>query len=472
MTTNHTSRSINPNGSLPYLFFICIVAACGGLLFGYDAVVVSGTNSQVMAQYDFTDFQMGFYVSCVLWGCALGSIMAGKISDFFGRKRVLLISAALIFISAFWSGFAANQIQLIIARLMGGLGIGAATMVCPLYISEVSPERYRGRLVTLFQLTITIGIVMCVFSNWGIFTYAEESADSSNISEFVRWFAIDENWRLMFFVEAMPGVLFMLCALFIPESPRWLVKANRADEADRVLTKINGQQRAISIREEINEALRAEEDVRFRDLFTSRLSRPMILALLICVLSEASGCSVVFYYGPMIFEEAGFALGDSLGGFSVIAIVNFIATIFAIAFIDKIGRKKLLMVGSFGSMASMILIGALLMAGITGWAVVIAINLFIAFFASALGPVKFVFISEIFPTRVRGAAIAFCTFCVWVTSALVAQMFPVIQANTPSGTIYLLFAVEILTLFLVAKYMIPETKDKTIEQIESEWFKK
>ncbi len=466
------NNRLNSGGSLGYLLFISLVAACGGLLFGYDAVVVSGTNSQVMAQYNFSEVEIGFYVSCVLWGCALGSIMAGKVADYFGRKKVLIVSAILIFISAFWSGFAANQVQLIIARLIGGLGIGAATMVCPLYISEVSPERYRGRLVTLFQLTITIGIVMCVFSNWGIYGFAESNANSSETSDFVRWFAVDENWRLMFFVEAMPGVLFMICALFIPESPRWLVKAERDAEANVVLSRINGSERAVAILEEIKTTLNEEEEVKFRDLFTNKLSRPMILALLVCVLSEACGCSVVFYYGPMIFEEAGFALGDSLGGFSVIAIVNFIATLFAIAFIDKIGRKKLLMVGSAGSMLSMILIGGLLMAGVSGWAVVIAINLFIAFFASALGPVKFVFISEIFPTRVRGAAIAFCTFCVWITSAVVAQLFPVVQANTPSGTIYLLFAVEILMLFLVAKFMIPETKGKTIEEIERNWLKK
>ncbi len=460
------------NGSIGYLLFISLVAACGGLLFGYDAVVVSGTNSQVMEQYDFSDFEMGFYVSCVLWGCALGSIVAGKMSDYFGRKKVLIISAIFIFISAFWSGFALNQIQLIIARLIGGFGIGAATMICPLYISEVSPERYRGRLVTLFQLTITIGIVMCVFSNWGIFGFAEANANSESVSDFVKWFVVDENWRLMFFVEALPGLVFMVCALFIPESPRWLVKAGRGDDAHVILSRINGSERASDIQKEIQTTLNNEDEVEFKDLFTKKLSRPMILALLVCVLSEACGCSVVFYYGPMIFEEAGFALGDSLGGFAVIAIVNLLATLLAIAFIDKVGRKKLLMVGSAGSMLSMILIGVLLMTNVTGWAVIVAINLFIGFFASALGPVKFVFISEIFPTRVRGAAIAFCTFCVWITSALVAQMFPVIQANTPSGTIYLLFAIEIFVLFLVARFMIPETKGKTIEEIERNWFNK
>lgn len=463
---------LDSQGSFKYLLFICIVAACGGLLFGYDAVVVSGTNSQVMEQYDFTTFEMGFYVSCVLWGCALGSAIAGSFADRYGRKIVLIVSAIAIFVSASWSGFASGHITLIIARLLGGLGIGAATTVCPLYISEISPEKYRGRLVTLFQLTITIGIVLCVFSNWGIFSFADANASSTTISKFVKWFAVDENWRLMFFVEALPGVLFMVCALFIPESPRWLVKMNRDTDAEVVLSRINGEERAKDICTEIRSALDEESSIKFKDLFTKRLSKPMILALLICVLSEACGCSVVFYYGPMIFEEAGFQLGDSLGGFSLIAIVNFFATLLAIAFIDKIGRRKLLMIGATGSMFSMIMIGSLLASNVSGWLVVIAINLFIGFFACALGPVKFVVMSEIFPNRVRGVAIAFCTFCTYATSAIVAQIFPVIQETTPAGSIYFMFAAELLMLILVVKFLMPETKNKTIEEIESSWLKK
>ncbi len=471
MKQNATIKSKDHQGSFKYLLFISIVAACGGLLFGYDAVVVSGTNSQVMNQFNFTTFEMGFYVSCVLWGCALGSAVAGGFADRHGRKIVLLASAISIFFSAFWSGFAGGHVTLILARLLGGLGIGAATTVCPLYISEISPEKYRGRLVTLFQLTITIGIVLCVFSNWGIFSFADANTSSTSLSSFVRWFAVEENWRLMFFVEALPGVLFMVCALFIPESPRWLVKMNREADAKVVLARINGDKRATDICNEIKTTLDKESSIKFKDLFTKRLSKPMILALLICVLSEACGCSVVFYYGPMIFEEAGFQLGDSLGGFAIIAIVNFFATLLAIAFIDKIGRRKLLMIGASGSMISMIMIGGLMANNVSGWLVVIAINLFIGFFACALGPVKFVVMSEIFPNRVRGVAIAFCTFCTYATSAIVAQIFPVIQASTPAGTIYYMFAVELLVLIMVVKFLMPETKNRTIEEIESSWFK-
>ncbi|MGM8361983.1 sugar porter family MFS transporter [Flavobacterium sp. ARAG 55.4] len=452
-----------------YLWFICIVAACGGLLFGYDAVVVSGTNTQVVEQFSFSKAELGFYVSCVLWGCAIGSGIAGPISDSFGRRKALMMASVLIFISAVWSGLASTPIDLIIARLIGGFGIGAATMVCPLYISEVAPENLRGRMVTLFQLTITIGIVMCVFANWSIFNFAESNTNSTTLSKFWKWLAVDENWRLMFMAEALPGILFLVCAFFIPESPRWLVKRGYNAEAENILTKINGSLRAKEIVVEIKETLNAEGVVKFADLFGKKLKKPLILAILICILSEGCGVSVIFYYGPQIFESAGFDLGGSLGGFASIAIVNFIATIFALGFVDSAGRRKLLAVGAIGALLSHIAIGVLFMSNITGWPIVVAINAFVAFFACAIGPVKFVVVSEIFPNQVRGKAIALATVCIWITSALVAQVFPVIEAITPPGVIYFLFAGELVLLLLVVKFLMPETKGRTIEDIERSW---
>ncbi|RKR07998.1 SP family arabinose:H+ symporter-like MFS transporter [Maribacter vaceletii] len=454
-----------------YLWFICIVAACGGLLFGYDAVVVSGTNTQVVEQFNFSKVQLGFYVSCVLWGCAIGSGVAGPISDNYGRKKTLMMASILIFISASWSGLASSPLDLIIARLIGGLGIGAATMVCPLYISEVAPENLRGRMVTLFQLTITIGIVMCVFSNWGIFNFSESQVNSNTLSPFWKLFVVNENWRLMFMAEAIPGVLFLGCTFFIPESPRWLIKRYKDKEAKSILTRINGSKRAEEILSEIKETFNEDSKVKFFDLFGKKLKKPLILAVLICILSEACGVSVIFYYGPQIFESAGFDLGGSLGGFASIAIVNFIATIFALGFIDSAGRRKLLTVGAIGALLSHVSIGILFMNNITGWPIVIAINSFIAFFACAIGPVKFVIVSEIFPNQVRGKAIALATVCIWITSALVAQVFPIIEDVTSPGVIYLLFALELCLLLLVIKFMMPETKGRTIEDIERSWLK-
>lgn len=467
------SNSSSPKIEKPtlYLWFICIVAACGGLLFGYDAVVVSGTNSQVVEQFNFSKAELGFYVSCVLWGCAIGSGVAGPVSDTYGRKKTLMIASILIFISATWCGLAESPTALIMARLIGGFGIGAATMVCPLYISEVSPEKLRGRMVTLFQLTITIGILMCVFANWGIFNFAASHSSFTNLSPFWQWLAVDENWRLMFVAEAIPGILFLGCAFFIPESPRWLVKKGKLELAEGILARINGYARAKEIVEEIRNALSSEGVVRFSDLFRDKLKKPLVLAILICVLSEGCGVSVVFYYGPQIFENAGFDLGGSLGGFASIAIVNFIATIFALGFVDSAGRRKLLTVGTIGALLSHAGIGIMFMNNVTGWPIVVAINAFVAFFACAIGPVKYVLISEIFPNQVRGKAIALATVCIWMTSAFVAQIFPVIEDLTAPGVIYFIFAAELSLLLLVIKFIMPETKGRTIEEIERSWLK-
>ena len=456
-------------GHPAYLWFVCLVAATGGLLFGYDAVVVSGTNSQVEAQFDFSAAQLGFYVSCVLWGCACGSVMAGFIADTLGRKKLLLIASVLIFVSAAWSGLAASVMQLILARLIGGIGIGMATMVCPLYISEISPEQHRGRMVTLFQLTITIGIIMCVFVNWGIFTFAEVKAESQTVSKFLKWFAVDQNWRAMFSAEALPAILFLLCAFFIPESPRWLIKQGRSEQALGVLGKVNSQARAKEICTEIEETVKAEGKVSFFDLFTPKLFHPLLLALLVCILSEACGVSVVFYYGPKLLEDAGFGLGKSLGGFATIAIVNFIATLFALKYVDSAGRRKLLAVGAGGCIVAHLAIGTLYLMNHTGLAIVIAINAFVAFFACAVGPVKFVVVSEIFPNRIRGQAVALSMFFIWLASASVAQLFPVMRQAMHTGYIFFCFTGALVGLLLVIKFLMPETKGRTIEEIERSW---
>ena len=353
---------------------------------------------------------------------------------------------------------------------MGGIGIGAATMVCPLYISEISPEEYRGRMVTLFQLTITIGIVMCVFANWGIYSIAT-SGEEIPVVENLGHKLLKENWRLMFFAESLPALLFLVAALFIPESPRWLVKNGRTEPALRILERVNDQNKAQRIQGEITEALNAEGKLGLQDLFTKKLRKPLILSLLVCFFAEACGVAVVFYYGPQIFEDAGFALGSSLGGFATIAIVNFIATLFALRFVDSAGRKKLLLTGITGSFIAQLLIGALFLNGQTGWLIVMAINLFVAFFASAIGPVKFVLISEIFPIKVRGTAIALSTIMIWATSATVAQLFPVMRAGMHPGYIFMIFAGVLAIYYIVVRGLMPETKGRTIEEIEQSWLK-
>jgi len=452
-----------------YLWRICAIAAMGGLLFGYDVVVVSGVIPQVVTQFGLSSFQLGIFVSCVLWGCAVGSAVGGVILDALGRKKVLISASTIMLVSAVWSGMAVTTTQLILARLLGGVACGLASTACPLYISEVSPADKRGRLVTLYHFTVCLGIVICVFVNWLLFLFAESHLEHKAISTFWRWLAVEESWRAMFIAEAIPGVLFFIGAFFLPESPRWLVKNNQQKDAEAILAKLNGLERASKICTEIQETVRLESRISFFDLFTPKLRRPLLLAILLCVFSEACGISAVLYYGPQLFEQAGLSLGSSLGGFFIIAVVNLLFNLVAMYFLDSIGRRKMLAIGATGSMLSLLMIGSCYLVGHTGFTIVIAVTFFIAFFASSIGPVKFVVLTEIFPNIIRGKAIAVGTVSIWLTSAAIAQLFPMMREVMPTGYIFFLFALDIAALLLVVHFLMPETKGRTIEEIELSW---
>lgn len=456
-------------GSSIYLWFICAIAAFGGLIFGYDVIVVSGVIPQVVKQYELPPFQLGVLVSSVLWGCVIGSGVGGIVIDRLGRKKALIASAFILFSSALWSSLALSPFSLIIARFIGGIGCGIAATACPPYISEISPEKHRGRMVTLYHLAVCTGIVICVFVNWGIFSFAEANTNATIEITFIKWFAVEQNWRAMFASEAIPGGLFLLFSLFLPESPRWLVKHNRFSEAESILKKINGPQKAHQISAEIKDTVSIEKEINFGDLFTKRLRKPLILSVLVCIFCEACGISAVLYYGPQLFEQAGLSLGSSLGGFSILAIVNMIFNLVAMHSIDTVGRKKILSIGALGSMISLILIGSLYLANQTGFMIVIFFISFIAFFSFSLGPVKFVLLSEIFPNQIRGKAISIGTLFIWITSATVAQLFPMMREIMQTGYIFFIFALDIAALLVVVKFLMPETKGLTIEEIERSW---
>ncbi|MDZ8117944.1 sugar porter family MFS transporter [Pontiella agarivorans] len=458
-------------GSKLYLWFICLVAGAGGILFGYDVIVVSGTTSEVTDLFMFTPTQTGFFVSSTLLGCGIGSFCSGFIADKSGRKSLIILASVLIFISAVWSGLASGAMQLILARVIGGMGIGAATMVCPLYISEVAPEKYRGGLVTLYQFTITIGIVVCLLVNWKIFVYAETHAGNTAFSEVWKWFAVDQYWRFMFAAEAVPGILFLGCTAFLPETPRWLIKNERVKKGLAVLQRINGPERGQEVSAEIQEAIRIESDVHLYDLFTARLCRPLVLSMLVCFFAEACGIAAVLYYAPKIFEAAGFTTGAALGSSLTIGLANMGATVFALFFMDLLGRRKLLIIGSVGMLISHLLLGVLFYRDSMGIPVVIAVNGFIASFACAVGPVKFVFISEVFPNRIRGMAISVASIAIWLTSALVTQLFPMMQAAMPTHFIFFIFAAIVVVSLPFYFFFLPETKGRTIEELEKEFIR-
>ncbi len=448
-----------------YLWSICLISSMGGLLFGYDAVVMSGTIPKVIEQFNFNSFQLGFLVSCVLWGCAVGSVLGGLLLDRVGRKRMMILSALIIFGSAFWSGLASSPNQLNMARLLGGVGAGLAITTCPLYVSEVAPENSRGRLVSLYHFSVCLGIVLCVFVNWGIFSHADAYSSTATIPTFWKWLTIDQYWRAMFFSESLPGIIFLLGVFMIPESPRWLVQEGELQRADLILKRINGEARGAMIGKDILKSLQNQKQSHFSDLFSHQLRRPLTLAIFVCILSEACGITAILYYGPQLLEHSGISLGHSLGGFAIIAIVNLIFNLIAILFMDRAGRKKLLGIGATGCMLSLIAIGTLFLIGDSGLIIVVPFITFMAFFGFSVGPVKFIIISEIFPNQIRGKAVSTATIFIWLTSAVVTQLFPIMRDFIDTGYIFYFFAFDLLVLLLLDILFIHETKGKSLDEI-------
>lgn len=438
-------------------------------MFGYDVVVISGVIPQILSQFSLSPGQLGFFVSSVLWGCAIGSVIGGLALDLSGRKRVLVSAALIMLISAVWSSAAESPATLISARLLGGIGCGAVTTACPLYISELSPERDRGRMVTLYHFAVCLGIVVCVFVNWALYLFAASGGSQGTTVPALTWFFIDQSWRAMLGSEALPGLLFFLLAFAMPESPRWLVKKGNLENASSILARINGREKAILICQEIKNTLLMEKTMTLFSLFTTQLRQPLVLGVLICIFSEASGISAVLYYGPQLFEQAGLSLGSSLGGFSVIAIVNMAFNLVAMRYIDELGRRRVLFIGSSGALFSLVVIGCLYLWGHAGWPIVVMFILFIAFFAASIGPVKFVVLSEIFPNQIRGKAVAAGTVCIWITSAAVAQLFSMMRELMHTGFLFFFFAVDVAALLLVVIFLLPETRGRTIEEIERSW---
>lgn len=460
-------REIN-DGPNTYLWSLSIIAAGGGLLFGYDAVVMSGAIPIVIEQFRFSPFALGFLVSCVLWGCAIGSAAGGPLLTRFGRKQILFLSALIIFVSAIWSSLASGPLQLDIARLSGGIGGGLATSACPLYISEISTEDRRGSMVSLYHLAVCLGIVICVFVNWGVYSYAASHAAVASSGTF-RLLFVDQYWRAMFLSEAVPAMLFLLGTMIIPESPRYLMIEGSERSALDVLERLEGKLRAGEILEEIRSSIGRKRQSSYRELFSGPLRRAMRLSLILCILSEACGITAVLYYGPQLLEQSGFSLGRSLGGFTIIAIVNMLFNFIAIRYMDTLGRKKLLSIGSAGCMLSLIAVGTLFMIGQTGLLIVFPIITFTSFFAFSVGPIKFVIISEVFPARIRGKAVSLSTMSIWVTSAIITQLFPVLREILPTGMIFYLFALDLAVLLIIAVRFLPETGGKTLEQINEYW---
>jgi len=455
---------------LPFLVFICVASALGGLLWGFDAIVISGTISSVKSQFALSPAMEGFFVSSGLLGAVFGSGLSGWLSDKFGRSRNLLLAAVLMLLSALGSAWAGNIELLVFARWLGGLGVGISAMVCPLYISEISPTHLRGRLVTMFQFAITLGIMIALFNNYFLHQWAASVAETAAEGSFLQWFVGEETWRAMFASELVPGLLFLMMAALLPESPRWLVKVGRAEQAGKVLKRIfrNGAQQELETIEQ-TVAKESATKKRFVDVLQKKYRKPLIIAMLLAAFAQFSGINVVFYYGTSMLESAGLKADGALSGMAVIGFCNMIFTTIAMAFVDKVGRRKLLQFGTIGAIACLAGIGASFNSGANTMLIALMCA-FVAFFAFSLGPIKFIFASEIFPTNIRSHAMAIVILTMWATDTIVGQFTPSLrEAVGPSVTFFIFAAILVPQIFMVWKWM-PETAGRSLEEIEADFY--
>jgi len=450
-----------------YVIFICLIAAIGGFLFGFDTAVISGVLPFVVKDFQFSAFMEGWFVSSALLGCIVGVIISGKLSDWSGRKLVMLLSAALFFLSAIGCMLASNVFWLITFRVVGGLGIGVASMICPLYISEISPPAFRGRMVALYQLAITIGIVAAYFSN----SVLLKLSFNQNFTGFLHFIIVKNVWRAMIGCGLIPSLIFLIGLFFIPESPRWLVLKQHIEKAKDILLKINKPGVVAGELNSIQQSISTEKG-NLKELLSPVYRTALIIGIALPFLSQVSGINAIIYYGPSILDKAGFSLGAACGGQVTIGLVNVLFTFVAIFTVDKWGRRPLLILGITLAILSLAIIGILFYEGITAgpW-ILLFILVFISSFAFSFGPVCFIVISEIFPTAIRAQAVSLGILSMWVANFFVGQLTPVMLKSTswgPAATFWTFAVLCAPALYLTIK-LIPETKGKSLEEIEASW---
>jgi len=544
-----TSHASQEKFNMKFLLFISLVSALGGFLFGYDLLVISGAKQFYELTYNLTSpVLQGWAVSSCIVGCIMGAIAVGKAAEKFGRVKLLILSGVLFFISAIGSGYAPDFNQFVIYRLIGGIGMGMASTLSPMYIAEVSPAKFRGRFVSLNQLTIVLGILLAQLVNYQIAEHQPVSAkiqqESALVADLKIKTAVQQNiqedsfstdifteeqrkaiingeilnnlpsnvanvtelqsllknsksiptnlinldelqrftdqqlretwlgktgWRIMFAAEAMPAFLFFALMFFVPPSPRWLVKQGRDPEAADVLTKIGGAQYAQTTLTEIEATLDdSHKKAGIGTIFQPKMFAILVIGIFIAVFQQWCGINVIFNYAPDIFRDAGFTVSGIMFSLVIIGLTNMIFTFVGMAAIDRLGRKPLMMIGSIGLLIAHALIGWCYFSGNTGWYVVALALLAVAVFAATLGPVAWVLISEIFPNAIRGIAMSIAVLSLWVANFILSFTFPILKdALGPAGTFWTYAGICLAGIFVI-KAFIPETKGKSLEEIELE----
>jgi sugar porter (SP) family MFS transporter len=450
---------------------ISLVAAMGGLLFGYDWAVIGGAKPFFEKSFYLNSQALsGWANSCALAGCCIGSIMSGGLCDRYGRKNLLLVTAFVFAVSSTLTGWAPTFFWFVAWRITGGVAIGMASNVSPLYIAEVAPAPMRGRLVSINQLTIVIGILAAQIVNWLIAQNVPEGATAEMIRG--SWNG-QFGWRWMFTAVTAPSLVFLVSALFVPESPRWLVKKGYTDRARLVLAKIGGESHAQRQLEDIRKTISNEEvnTVRFRDLLDSKVLKVLGIGIVLAVLQQWSGINVIFNYAEEIYRQAGYGISGILFNIIITGTINLVFTFIAIGTVDKIGRRTLMLIGCAGICTSHILSGIAYMAGLKGAFVLVFTLLTIGCYAMSLAPVVWVLIAEIFPNRIRGTAMSVAVTALWIACFILTYTFPLLNSALGTAKTFWLYAAVCGAGFVFVLARVPETKGKSLEQIEHEFAK-
>lgn len=452
-----------------YVVFLSVVAALGGILFGYDTAVISGTTADVTAQFGLSEMSKGWYVGCALVGSIIGVACAGLLSDYLGRKKTMLIAAVLFSVSAIGCCLCAGFNDLVVYRIIGGIGIGIVSIVSPIYISEISPAKIRGTMVALYQLAITLGLLLAYLAN---FVILKNSADTVYGSEFMKWIMADEFWRGMLGSESIITLLFFFIVFFIPESPRWLIVKGKDERAMSIFRRLKASEEGAA--EEFRQtksSIAGEVKSEWSAFREKGIIKAVLIGCAIAILGQFMGVNAVLYYGPDIFADAGLAAEDSSLSTVLVGLVNMLTTVLAVFIIDKVGRKKLIYFGVSSMILCLIAIGLIFAFKAGGVLLLIFFMLYIFSQAISISAVVFVLLSEMYPNRVRGIAMSIAGLALWVGTYLIGQFTPWCMNHLTSAGTFFLFAVMCIPYMLIMWKLVPETTGKSLEEIEQYWKK-
>ncbi len=436
-----------------YLYFICTVAVFGGIMFGFDIAIVSVAVPFIQEYFHWNELELGWGVSTLLIGCIIGSFCTGYVTDKYGRRKVLIAISLIFGVSCLGTAIASTSDTFIIFRFIGGLSVGAVSVLSPMYVAEIAPSAIRGRLTAIYQLCIMLGILISYATNYAL----KDLVD---------------NWRWMFASGVIPSVVFFIGLLYIPESPRWLYINNKKEQAFAVLSRIFDESTAKNILIDIQGSQSAKVTVNgniFSELFHKRFRKSIIIGFTLAVLVQLIGCNAALDYAPKIMMAAGFSINDALFFNIFMGVVNLIATIFGVVMIDKIGRKPLYLYGSLIMGISLLFLGYSFHHAMLPSLVLVLLFSYIACFSACIGPVFWTLVSEMFPNKIRGMAVAFVSFVQWIFNFLVVWLFPHFLSSLGGANTFYFFATMCIIQLVVTKIWLPETKGKTLEQIEMLW---